>query len=126
MRGCEGLHHGTLGQRLAFDFQYRDIHRAVAVAAIAPQTLALVIERHGEAGRGGEIIGVGVQFDFDTIGMMFAVGIQQHVTAGDQKQALINRVEETTGRGQHLFVVKGPHPRGAEQQGIEVGRCHRS
>ena len=114
MRGREGLHHRTRGQRFAFDFQYRDIHRAVAVAAITPHALALVIERHGEAGRGGEIVSVGVQFDFDTIGMMFAVGIQQHVTAGDQKQTLVDRVEKTTGRGQHLFVVEGPDPRGAE------------
>ncbi|MDV7391819.1 hypothetical protein RZS08_10715, partial [Arthrospira platensis SPKY1] len=94
---------------------------ATAVAALAPDGLALCIEQHREAGASGQVQRVHVQGDLDAVGMVAAVGVGQHVAAGDQVKVQAALEEKPARVAQRTFVVERGHRWRGQEQRVDLG-----
>ncbi len=61
--GREGSVYGRVGQRRAFDFNHRHVDLSASVEALAPDALAVAVQRNRESGRFGQFFRVRVEFD---------------------------------------------------------------
>src|SRR4051794_31195356 len=68
--GCERAQLAGWRQSAAVELDHRDVDLAAAVAPLAPEALALRIQRHREAGGAGEVDGIEMKLDLEAIGEM--------------------------------------------------------
>ncbi|MNF81221.1 hypothetical protein D3C84_634830 [compost metagenome] len=102
LRGESVVNHRTRQCR-TFQLDQRDIDTTCRISPLAPQALAVTIQRHGEAAGTRHIVPIGVQLDFEPIREMPARRIQHDMPAGHQEQALAPREKEATGIGQQAW-----------------------
>jgi hypothetical protein len=115
----EGAIERSWRQRRALDLDHRHVDVAGLVLTLAPEALAVAIERDRKPGRFGQVVGVGVQLDLDTVGEMQARLVAQHVPAGHQEQPLAARKEKAAGVGQRPPLLESTDARGGEKNGVD-------
>lgn len=93
-------------QCLAPDLDCRHIDVAGGIEAGVPSAQAAVEQRNRKARRHGQSLFADMQLDFDSIRIVRANGIAEHVAAGDEKQLGPALEEEPRRIGQVLIPLK--------------------
>jgi hypothetical protein len=71
-----------------------------------------------------QVLGVGMQFDFQALGAMVSGFIEQYVPTGHQIQPNASREEESAGVRQRAALPEGRDPGGAKKERVH-SRCFR-
>lgn len=112
----------VVGRRLwhggAVNLDCRDVDRACGVDALAPDGVAMVIQRDRKAGGLGHVLGVIVELDLQTVREMTALFILHHVPARDQEQTFIALEKKAACIRSQPLLLEGANPRCSEQERV--------
>jgi hypothetical protein len=80
------------------------------VDAFAPERFVFLVERHSELRHDGDIFGIDVQLDLQSVRAVTRRLVQNHVATGHEKQALIPFKKKAGGVGQERVLSKRRNP----------------
>src|SRR6185369_8323757 len=101
--------------------EHGDVDIARGVEAIAPDSLAIAVERHRKTGRNGDVVVIDVQLDLDAVREVLARLVEHDMPAGHQEQSLGALEEKAAGIGQVPILIEGRDAGGGEQNVFDHG-----
>src|SRR6185436_15093066 len=106
------------GQSGPFDLDHGNVDLTGSVEALAPEALAVAVQRNGKAGGSRHVVRIGMQLDLDAVREVLARLVHHHVPARHQKQPSIALEEEAAGIRQGALVLEGLYAGAREKERV--------